>query len=60
VRLKLTAVVGDVGQASKVEDLAQSEGVGYDEELTREADTTIWGGVACSGSEVGGFGHRAA
>ena len=38
---KLTVAVGDIGQAPKVEDLAQSEGIGHDEELAGEADTTI-------------------
>ena len=40
---KLVVAVGDIGLAPKVEDLAQSEGAGYDGELAREADTTIWG-----------------
>jgi hypothetical protein len=35
------AAVIDVGQAPKFEDLAQSEGAGCDEELTREADTAV-------------------
>ena len=38
---KLIIAVSDVGQAPKVEDLAQSEGVDHDEELTSEADTTV-------------------
>ena len=38
---KLTVVVGDVSQAPKVEDLAQSEGTGHDGELAGEADTTV-------------------
>jgi hypothetical protein len=40
---KLTVAVGDVGQAPKVEDLAQSEGVGHDEGRPpcREVYTTI-------------------
>jgi hypothetical protein len=38
---KLTIAVGDVGLTPKVEDLARSEGTGHDEELVREADTTI-------------------
>ena len=37
--MKLVVAVGDVGQAPKVEDLAQSEGAGHDEELAMEADT---------------------
>jgi hypothetical protein len=56
---KLTIAVGDVGQAPKVEDLAQSKGVGCDGEL-READTTVWGGAACSSDEAGGSSHRRA
>jgi hypothetical protein len=39
--VKLAMAVGDIGQAPKVEDLAQSVSAGYDEELTREADTAI-------------------
>ena len=27
----------------------------YDEELTREVNTAIWGGAACFGSEAGGY-----
>ena len=38
--MELVIAVDNVGQAPKVEDLARSEGVGYDRELTREADTT--------------------
>jgi len=40
---KLGVAVGDIGQAPKVEDLAQSEGTDHDVELTGEADTTFWG-----------------
>jgi hypothetical protein len=40
--------------------LAQSEGAGRDGELTREANTAIWGGAACSDNGAGGFGHRRA
>ena len=54
---ELAIVVGDVGQAPEVEDLARGEGAGRDEELTEEADATVWGGAACSGDEVGGSGH---
>ena len=57
---KLAMAVGDVGQAPKVEDLARSEGTGRDEEIAGEADIAMWGGVACSGDEVGGLGHRRA
>ena len=39
--MKLTVVVGDIGQAPKVEDLAQSKGTGRDGELTREADNAV-------------------
>jgi hypothetical protein len=38
---KLVIAVGDVGLAPKVEDLAQSEGTGHDEELVGEAGTTV-------------------
>ena len=38
---KLAIAVGDVGQAPKVEDLAQSEGTGHDGELAGEADTIV-------------------
>ena len=38
---KLAIAVDDVGQAPKVEDLAQSEGAGHDGELTGEADTGV-------------------
>jgi hypothetical protein len=31
---------------------------GCNEEFTGEADTTVWGGTACSGDEVGGSSHR--
>ena len=55
--MKLAIAVGDVGQAPKVEDLAQSEGAGRDGELTGEADATVWGSAACSGDEAGGSGH---
>jgi hypothetical protein len=37
----LAIAVGDVGQALKVDDQAQSEGAGYDEELIGEADAAI-------------------
>jgi hypothetical protein len=37
--VKLAVAVGDIGQATKVEDLAWSEGIGHDEELIGEADT---------------------
>jgi hypothetical protein len=37
----LDIAVGDVGQALKVDGQAKSEGTGYDEELTGEADATI-------------------
>ena len=58
--MELTVAVSDVGQAPKVEDLAQSKGADYDGELHREADTAIWGGAACSGDEAGGFSYRRA
>jgi hypothetical protein len=58
--MKLAVAVGDVGQPPKAEDLAQSEGAGYDEELAREADTAVWGSAACSGDEAGGSNHRRA
>ena len=54
---ELAIAVGDVGQAPEVEDLARSEGAGRDGELAGEADATVWGGAACSGVEVRGFGH---
>ena len=38
---KLAIAVGDVGQAPKVEDLAQSEGTGHDGELAGEVDIAI-------------------
>jgi hypothetical protein len=38
---KLTIAVGDVGQVPKVEDPAQSEGVGRDGELIGKANTII-------------------
>jgi hypothetical protein len=41
--MKLAIAVSDVGQAPKVEDLAQSEGIGCGGELAEEADTAIWG-----------------
>jgi hypothetical protein len=41
--MKLVVAIGDVGQAPKVEDLACSKGPGCDEELAREANTTVWG-----------------
>ena len=55
---KLTVAVSKVGQTPKVVDLAQSEGIGHDGELTREADTKVWGGAPCSGDKVGGSSHR--
>ena len=57
---ELAVAVDDIGQAPKVEDLARSEGAGYDEELAGEIDTTIWGGAACYSDEAGGSGHRRA
>jgi hypothetical protein len=39
--MKLAVAVSDIGQAPKVEDLAQSVSAGCDEELTREADTVV-------------------
>jgi hypothetical protein len=39
--MKLAIAVDNVGQAPKVEDLAQGKGAGYDEELAREADIAI-------------------
>jgi hypothetical protein len=39
--MKLVVAIGDVGQAPKVEDLARSKGPDYDEELAREANTTV-------------------
>jgi hypothetical protein len=57
---KLAVAVDDVGQASKVEDLAQSKSAGYDGELTREANTAVWGGATCSGDKVGGSSHHRA
>jgi hypothetical protein len=39
--MKLAIVVSDVGQAPKVEDLAQSEGVGHDGELAREVNVDV-------------------
>jgi hypothetical protein len=50
-------VVGGVGQALEVEDLARSEGAGRDGELGVEADATVWGSAACSSDEAGGSGH---
>jgi hypothetical protein len=58
--MKLAVAIGDVGQAPKVKDLAQSEGVNHNGELTGEADTTVLGGAACSSDEAGGFAHRRA
>ena len=58
--VNLMKAVGDIGQAPKVEDLAWSEGASHDEELAREANTTVWGGAACFGDEAGGFGHHRA
>jgi len=57
---ELAIAVGDVGQAPEVEELAWSEGAGRDGELAGEADTTVWGSVACSGDEAGGSSHRRA
>jgi hypothetical protein len=56
--MKLAVAIGDVGQAPKVKDLAQSEGVNHNGELTEEADTVVLGGAACSSDDAGGFGHR--
>ena len=53
---KLAVAVGDVGQAPKVEDMAWNKGTTHDGELTGEANTTIWGSVACSSDEAGGSG----
>jgi hypothetical protein len=58
--VELTIVVGDVGQAPEIEDLARSKGVGRDRELAREANAAVWGGAACSGDEEGGSSHRRA
>ena len=58
--MNLTVAVGDVGQAPKVENLAQSEGASRDRELAREADTTVWGGAACSDDKAGGSSHHRA
>ena len=55
---KLAVAVGDVGRGLKVEDLARSKGTGHDGELAGEADTTVWGGAACSRDEVGGSSHH--
>jgi hypothetical protein len=52
--MKLAIAVGDIGQATKVENLAQSECAGRDGELTGEADTTVWGTVAYSDNEASG------
>ena len=38
---KLAVVVDDIGQAPKVEDLAQSEGVGHDRECVGEVDNAV-------------------
>jgi hypothetical protein len=57
---KLTVAICDVVQAPKVEDLAQSEGTDRDEELAREANTTVLGDAACSSEEAGGSSHRRA
>ena len=54
-QMKLVVAVDDVGQAPKVEDLPWSEDTSYDEELTREVNTAVWGGAACFGSEAGGY-----
>jgi hypothetical protein len=40
-RTKLAVAVNDVGQAPKVEDLAQGEGAGCGEELVREANIAV-------------------
>jgi hypothetical protein len=55
--VELTVAIDDIGQAPKVEDLARSEGAGHDRELTREADTAVWGGAACSSDEAGSSSH---
>ena len=55
---KLAVAVGDVGQDPKVDDLAQSKGASYDGELIGEANTTVWGGAACSSNEAGGSSHH--
>jgi len=34
-----------------------SEGADRDRKLVGESDTTVWGGAACSGDEVGGSSH---
>ena len=60
VIFKLGQIFRVLHQAPKVEDLAQSEGTGCDEELPSEANTAIWGGAACSSDEAGGSGHRRA
>jgi hypothetical protein len=39
--MKLAVAVSNVGQAPKVEDLAQSEGTDHDGELIGEADATV-------------------
>jgi hypothetical protein len=57
---KLTVAVSDVGQAPKAENLAQSEVASVDGELTKEADTTIWGNTACFGDVADGSYYRKA
>jgi hypothetical protein len=54
---KLTVAVGDVGQAPKFEDLAQTEGTDRDGEPTGEADTVVLGGAAWDGDEAGGSSY---
>jgi hypothetical protein len=58
--MKLAVAVSDVGWGPKVEDLARSEGTGRDKELTKEANTVVWGGATCSNDEAGGSSHRRA
>ena len=59
-QVKLATVVGDVGQAPKVDGLAWSKGSSRDGELTGEANPTICGGAACSDDEASGSGCRRA
>ena len=54
---KLAMAIGHVGQAPEAKDLARSVGAGHDEEITGEADATVWGGAACFGDKAGGSGH---
>jgi hypothetical protein len=58
--MKLVVAVGNIGLAPKMEDLARCEGTGRDGELAGEANTTVWGGAACSDDEAGGSSHRRA